>query len=167
MKKHISYLISLVLIILAAGPGVTLTEVPSAFCSEAVAVAKKADSSIRKQQVTIPTSVVVAYYFHGSCRCYTCKKIEQYSREAIEKYYGRELKDKKLIFQPVNIDEKENRHFIQDYQLYTRSLIIALYKNDREVKWKNLTAVWSYVRDREKFYQYVKAEVDVMLREEK
>ncbi len=162
MKRN--FLLSLALISLAAWLGVALRELPAAFAQEWVTVAKKSAPSIRN---TVPTSVVTAYYFHGSYRCYTCKKIEQYSREAIEKYYASELKDKKLEFRPVNVDEKGNRHFIQDYQLYTRSLVIVLYQKDRQIRWKNLPDVWTYVRDREKFYQYVKAELDAMLREAK
>jgi hypothetical protein len=108
---------------------------------------------------------VIAYYFHGTHRCTTCLTIERYSREAIEKYFSKELHDKRLEFIPLNVEEPENQHYIQDYQLYTRSLVLALYKDDKQAKWKNLTDVWTYVRDREKFYQYVKDETGNLLQE--
>jgi hypothetical protein len=107
---------------------------------------------------------VIAYYFHGTHRCTTCLTIERYSREAIEKYFSKELHDKRLEFIPLNVEEPENQHYIQDYQLYTRSLVLALYKDDKQAKWKNLTDVWTYVRDREKFYQYVKDETGNLFR---
>jgi Tfp pilus assembly major pilin PilA len=108
---------------------------------------------------------VIAYYFHGTNRCATCLTIERYSREAIEKYFSQEIREGILEFKPLNVDEPENRHYIQDYQLYTRSLVLALYKDDKQLKWKNLSEVWSYVRDKEKFYQYVKDETERFLRE--
>ncbi|MFH1702921.1 MAG: nitrophenyl compound nitroreductase subunit ArsF family protein [Nitrospirota bacterium] len=108
---------------------------------------------------------VIAYYFHGTNRCTTCRTIERYSKEAIDRYFAQELKNGKLDFKPINVDEPENRHYIQDYQLYTRSLVLALYKDDKQLKWKNLSEVWSYVRDQEKFYQYVKDETERFLQE--
>ena len=108
---------------------------------------------------------VIAYYFHGTSRCTTCRTIERYSKEAIERYFAQELKNRTLEFKPINVDEPENRHYIQDYQLYTRSLVLALYKDDKQLKWKNLSEVWSYVRDQEKFYQYVKDETERFLQE--
>jgi hypothetical protein len=108
---------------------------------------------------------VIVYYFHGTSRCTTCRTIERYSKEAIERYFAQELKNRTLEFKPLNIEEPENRHYIQDYQLYTKSLVLALYKDDKQLKWKNLPEVWSYVSDKEKFYQYVKDETEKFLQE--
>ena len=102
---------------------------------------------------------LIAYYFHGNFRCDNCRKIEQYSREAIEKYFVEELKTKKLTFTIINTDLSENKHFIEDYQLYTRSLVIAEYKDGKQVKWKNLAKVWEYLKDKDAFYEYVRSEI--------
>jgi len=110
-------------------------------------------------------SKVIIYYFHSTHRCPTCLRIEKYSREAIEKYFANELKNGILTFKSLNVDEPENRHFIQDYQLYTKSLVITLYKNDKQEKWENLADIWLLVSDKEKFYQYVKDEVGKFLQE--
>lgn len=106
---------------------------------------------------------VVAYYFHGEFRCSNCFTIEQYSREAIEKYFAEQLKTKKLTFQVLNIDLPENEHFIKDYQLVTRSLVITEFKNGKQVRWTNLAKVWDYIKDRDAFYNYVKTEVQKYL----
>ena len=108
---------------------------------------------------------IIAYYFHGTYRCHTCLNIEKYSYEAIEKYFSKELQNKTLEFKPVNVEEPENRHYVQDYQLFTKSLVIAIHKDKKQVKWKNLADVWTYVNDKEKFYQYVKDEIEKLLKE--
>ena len=108
---------------------------------------------------------VIAYYFHGTFRCTTCRTIEKYSKEAIEHYFANELKNGTLEFKSLNVEEAENRHYIQDYQLFSRALVISLVKEDKEVTWKNLTDVWTHVRDKEKFFQYVKDEVEKFLKE--
>ena len=103
---------------------------------------------------------VAVYYFHGNYRCYNCMTIEQYSKEAIEKYFASQLKNGQLTFSVINIDMPENEHFIKDYQLYTRSLIVAEFKNGNQTKWTNLNKIWNYVKDRDAFYNYVKAEIE-------
>jgi len=68
-----------------------------------------------------------------------------------------------LQFKVVNIDFPENKHFIKDYQLYTRSLIVAEFREGKQLRWKNLTGVWNYLGDREKFYDYVRSEIQAYL----
>jgi hypothetical protein len=123
------------------------------------AFAQVKENKTAASQAVEATRTLVAYYFHGNFRCANCKKIEQYSQEAIEKYFTKELKAKKLTFTLINTDLAQNKHFIEDYQLYTRSLVIAEFKDGKQVRWKNLAKVWNLLNDREKFYQYVKTEI--------
>jgi hypothetical protein len=80
-------------------------------------------------------------------------------------YFAKELGNGRLEFRPVNIEEPGNKHFIQDYQLVTRSLVLSLMSDGKETKWKNLADVWKLVRDKDKFFQYVKDEVEKFLKE--
>ena len=112
-----------------------------------------------------PVAKVIAYYFHGNFRCANCLKIEQYSKEAIEQNFKDELSSGKLVFKVINIETKGNVHFIQDYQLYTKSLVISLVKDGKEVKFDNLTKVWEFLWNRQKFYDYVKEEITKYLKE--
>ena len=112
-----------------------------------------------------PTNYVIAYYFHGNFRCVNCSNIERYSKEAVERYFKDELASGRVVFKAVNIEEKGNEHFVNNYQLYTRSLVLSQVKNGKETKSKNLTKVWEYLRNKRKFYQYVKDEVNNYLNE--
>lgn len=128
---------------------------------EPVAVATKAeDPPLTPDRVT-------AYYFHGNYRCAACMKLEGYSREAIEKGFPAELKDGRLSFEAVNVEELWNRHFIRDYDLVAKSVVIALKSGDREVRFKNLKDVWKFLGSREKFLAYVQAETKAFLSEVK
>ncbi|MFA5357247.1 MAG: nitrophenyl compound nitroreductase subunit ArsF family protein [Candidatus Omnitrophota bacterium] len=110
------------------------------------------------------TPKVIAYYFHGSVRCPTCHKIEQYSKEAIENNFKDALASGKLEFKAVNVEEKGNERFVNDYQLYTKSLVISLRDKGREVKSKNLTKVWEYVGNKKRFFDYVTTEINSFLK---
>lgn len=108
---------------------------------------------------------VIAYYFHGNARCSTCHKMEQYTKETIEEKFKDELNDGLLVFKAVNIDEKENEHFVTDYQLYTKTLIISRVESGKEIEHQNLKKIWEYVRDKDKFCSYVTTEIDNYLKD--
>jgi hypothetical protein len=138
---------------------------PESRYSKEPATKQKEEAPSPRTTGTSQNSKVIAYYFHGTSRCTTCRTIEKYSKEAIEHYFANELKNGTLEFKPLNVEDAENRHYIQDYQLFSRALVISLVKQDKEVTWENLTDVWKLVRDKDKFFQYVKDEVEKFLKE--
>ena len=101
---------------------------------------------------------VIAYYFHGDFRCSNCYKIETYSKEAIDKYFAKELASGELEYKIINIDKKDDEHFVKDYKLYTKSLVLSRITGGKEVEYKNLEKVWNYLDNKEAFYNYVKEE---------
>ncbi len=108
---------------------------------------------------------VIAYYFYGNFRCATCYKFEQYSKGAMEENFKHKLASGRLVFNAINTDEAVNKHFINDYQLYTKSLVISLIKDGKEVESKNLVKIWDYVGDKQRFYDYVTEEIKNFLKE--
>jgi hypothetical protein len=108
---------------------------------------------------------VIAYYFHGNYRCASCTKIEKYSRDAISRSFDNEIKQGFLTFKTVNTDLSENKHFLQDYQLYTKSLVLIAVKNNKTLKWKNLDKVWQHLNNQNDFYKYVQTETKKFLEE--
>jgi hypothetical protein len=68
-----------------------------------------------------------------------------------------------LVFKAVNTDEKENEHFIDDYKLYTKALILSKVKDGEEVEWVNLDKIWKLVGDEDKYKTYVTSEVKEFL----
>lgn len=108
---------------------------------------------------------VAVYYFHGNFRCVNCRNIEQYTKETVEKYFTKELNDGTVSFKVINVEEKGNEHFTDDYKLYTKSVVLSLVKGGKEVRYDNLTKIWEYLRGKEAFYQYIKTEIDKYLKE--
>ena len=111
------------------------------------------------------TGKVYAYYFHGSARCPTCYKLEQYSKEAIETNFKDALASGKLEFKVVNVEDKGSEHYVSEYQLYTKSLILSLAKDGKEIKWINFNKIWEYVGDKQRFIDYVKSGIVDLLKE--
>jgi hypothetical protein len=101
---------------------------------------------------------VVAFYFHGNVRCATCKKIEAYADEAVHSGFPEALDEGALTWRVVNVDDEGNQHFIQDFQLVTRSVVLAEFRGGKVVRWQNLDKVWQLVRDKERFVDYIQDE---------
>jgi hypothetical protein len=108
---------------------------------------------------------VVVYYFHGNARCATCRKIEAYSEEAIRSGFESKLSDGRLEWRVVNIDESQNMHFVQDFQLVTKSVVLAEYNDGEVVRWENLKDVWQLVRSKDRFVDYVQTRTREFLAE--
>jgi len=102
---------------------------------------------------------IVAYYFHGTFRCPSCTKIEKWSYEAIRKSFPTALEEGTLLWKPVNLEEPGNKHFVEQYSLFTKSLIITEVKGGKQIRWKNLNRVWELLGNQEKFFNYVTHEV--------
>jgi len=106
---------------------------------------------------------VVVYYFHGTFRCPSCRRIEAFSKEAVQGGFSQALKDGRLKWQVVNVEEPGNTHFIQDYQLYTKSLVVVDMQDGKQTKWKNLRRVWELLGDKNAFVRYVQGEIQAYL----
>lgn len=65
----------------------------------------------------------------------------------------------------VNTDEPENKHFIEDFQLVTKSVVLAEYHDGKIVRSKNLDKVWQLVRNKDDFIEYVQNEAGAFLGE--
>ena len=102
---------------------------------------------------------IIVYYFHGDYRCPTCLKLEKLSREAVEENFKKELSSGLLKYMSVNVDRPENRHFVDDFGLFTKSLVVVEKDGGKVKRYKNLQKIWVFVRDEAAFKNYVKEEV--------
>ncbi len=143
MKKAVTIL----LIIFAAISVVALVvkEIASDKQSE-----KVGDEPVSKEAV--PARKVVVNYFHGNVRCATCKKIEAYTAEAVKESF----KDNELVeWRVTNTDDSGNEHFVTDYELTTRSVVVVEEIDGKPGKWKNLKEIWDLVGEKESFQNYI------------
>jgi len=123
-------------------------------------------SATPEAAATIPAATAphyVAYYFMTNVRCPSCLEIEQYTAETLQSDFAEPLETGRLAWRVVNTDEPENRHFIDDYQLHTKSVVVVELDGDRQVRWKNLEKVWELVGTREGFHDYIAGEMNAFM----
>lgn len=107
---------------------------------------------------------VIAYYFHGNFRCASCVKIETLSRRAVTEGFPEDVRSGRVEFREVNVDEPQNRHFIEDYRLSSQSLVIVDVRDGRQARWRNMEKVWTLLNSERDFISYVRDGVSGFLR---
>jgi hypothetical protein len=106
-----------------------------------------------------PAHQFAAYYFRTNVRCPSCIKIEGWTDEAITTNFADELADGSLVWTTINTEEEGNEHYVDDYKLYTKQVILAEFKNGKRVRYKDLAKVWDLLGDQQDFGDYIVSEV--------
>ena len=171
-----------------ADPLPASTSLPSAVAAEAESVPRPQDSSIREARPqppdtaaarpatpapaakavaapapAEPPATIFVTYFHTTARCTSCIKIENLTELTMTTRLSGPVAEKRVVFRSVNVDEPVNAHFVKDYGLYTKSVVVSEVKGGFEVRWKNLDQVWHLLGDPESFQSYVEREVQAFL----
>jgi hypothetical protein len=108
-------------------------------------------------------SKVVAYYFHGTSRCFTCRKIESLSYDVVTSNFSPQLQSGQLEWKSVNVEQPGNEHLFDDYKLVTWSLVLVTYKNGKQTDYRNLADVWKLVNNEPAFRSYVKSGIQAAI----
>ncbi|MFN0151863.1 MAG: nitrophenyl compound nitroreductase subunit ArsF family protein [bacterium] len=165
MRAALGFLVALSLLImivpsLGARPGDSTAAAPP---SPSSAVSPGDTSRTVPPDTTNPSRRTIAYYFYTTARCASCLKIETYSREALEAGFAAEMKRGGIEWRMVNVDLAENAHFIKEYQLFTKSLVLVEETRGERGRWKNLPRVWSLLTDADAFRKYVQDETRLFI----
>jgi len=112
------------------------------------------------------TPKLIAYYFYGMPRCATCRRIETYTAEALQNGFVDEIKNGRLEWRPVNVEEPGNEHYMKDYELYTKSVVLVESLGGNEVRWKNLNKIWDLNANKDAFQTYIREETLAYLEKE-
>lgn len=103
----------------------------------------------------------VVYYFHTNYRCATCMKFETYTRSELATDFAKPLADGTVLFCVVNVEEPGNEHFVDDYALKTKSIVLVA--PGGKPRWKNLDRIWDEVGSEAGFKRYLQTELQNFL----
>ncbi|MCX5793757.1 MAG: nitrophenyl compound nitroreductase subunit ArsF family protein [Elusimicrobia bacterium] len=107
----------------------------------------------------------VVYYFYTNTRCSSCKAIEAYTKEAVDKNFSAGYKGWKVTFKGVNVDEEPDKHFAAYYRLTSKSVVVQKFSGDKALSWGKLEKVWQLLGEKSAFIAYVTGETRRLLDE--
>jgi hypothetical protein len=102
---------------------------------------------------------VMVYYFHGNTRCPTCRNIEAYAKQAVDDGFADQLKSKQMVWQVINYEIPGNAHYATDYEVVAPNVVLAEFKDGKQLKWKGLPEVWEHVGDKPVFIGFVQTSI--------
>ncbi len=117
---------------------------------------KTSDSQLKANTIEV-------FDFHTTNRCITCKAIEANTQYTLETYFADELKDGKIIFRVVNIDEDENYELAKKFKASGTSLFLNVITPEKE-KQIDLTAfAFTYGKKKDDFSGRLKNKLEKQL----
>lgn len=124
-------------------------------------------------EATVPTatgepaaqSCLYVYYFHGNVRCQTCMKLEAYGEEAVATAFADELRNGTVVWKVVNIDEAANEHFVREFQLANKTIVVSESPTGLEGPWEKLDEIWQLVGDKPAYLEFVQGKIRNHLKE--
>ncbi len=103
----------------------------------------------------LPADGVVVYYFHGNKRCMTCNKMEALAAEVIYDEFGEHLRGGTVVFRSVNIETDATRHFVTDFAMTNRCVVMSLRRDGQQVDYHRLDGVWEKISDDAAYTAYI------------
>lgn len=115
----------------------------------------------KKEAKATPTDKVEAYYFHFSSRCVTCKAVEAEAKKNLETLYPEMVKQGKMSFQAVNMDEAPGKAIAEKMQVSGQTLLLV--KGTQKINITNEGFLYARTNP-EKFKSIIKEKVDGLLK---
>lgn len=115
------------------------------------------------EELSLPTTGLVAYYFHSEIRCPTCRNIEAYAHEAIENSFPAELSSGEVAWRIVNYELPGNDHYLTKYEIVSPTVVLVRMSEGQQVDWRNLMKVWELVGDKDAFGKYIQIQANELL----
>jgi len=108
---------------------------------------------------------VLVYFIHGRAKCPTCDLILAHTRSALEESFPEETRKGQLVLVPVDVEKPGNEHFMEDFGLFTTSVVLFSGNQEGKERWRNLSKAWELAGNAEAFKSYFVDEVRRFLQE--
>lgn len=99
-----------------------------------ILTACNAQNKNKEQSLHPSVSKIEVFDFHSTHRCMTCNAIEANTKYTLDTYFSEEMKENKISFQVINVDEKENEKIAEKFEAAGTALILNVIKNGKETQ---------------------------------
>lgn len=118
--------------------------------------------SERATDPAAPTRLIV-YYFDMGKDCTTCLNLESYTHETLETHFPEALSSGEIEWKVVDVDRPDNQHYVEEFGLYTKAVVLASIHDGNVVHAENLSRIWELVYDKAAYMAYVHEQVEEAL----
>lgn len=98
---------------------------------------------------------IIAYYFHATKRCVTCRQIEENG----QKSFADAVKAGRVEWRVANYEAPDNAHFAKEFDIAFSNIVLVTASESTPRRWKVLDKAWDLYDDPPAFAQYAQAEL--------
>ena len=105
--------------------------------------------------------IIVVYYMHASFRCVTCNMVESMGEELVRTEFADAVKAGEIEWKAVNY--QENDILANRYKVGGNMIIVAKFRDGKEVESRRLDRVMEFANNRSEFMTYVRSAIEELL----
>ncbi len=114
-----------------------------------------------KQEASLEISEdVQIFYFHNTKRCETCNAVEDETKVALEMFYGEQMKEGRIDFTSLNLEEDDGKSMAEALQVSGQTLLIV--KGESHINLTN-EGFLNARTNPTKFHEIIKTQIDKLL----
>jgi hypothetical protein len=102
---------------------------------------------------------VVAYYFHPTIRCHSCRWIEATADSTVHAAFPAALREGRLEWRSFNLEEPENQALAQQLEIEGSTLVIAQLIGGEIVRSQHVDQAWYMVGKPKELFDHVRGRV--------
>jgi hypothetical protein len=107
----------------------------------------------------LQSNQVVVYYFHRKFRCQSCEVLESTLQNTMRASYAKHFGAGRLAMCVVNLDEPENRHYLDQFGILSNSVVLVEKRGGTVSRFKNLEAIWEISENRDAIDHMLRTEM--------
>ena len=130
--------------------------------SQAIDAASQAPPAAEELPQVEGDQVIMTYFISGT-RCESCETIEALARETAEKDFPDAMSNKSLVFRVIDTGDASRHHYIKDYQLTSKTVILSHRVQGKETEWSDMSKVWDLLDDGPAFHAYLGEQIQKYL----
>jgi hypothetical protein len=101
------------------------------------------------------TAPIIAYYFHATKRCVTCRQIEENG----QKSFAHAVQAGRVEWRVANYEEPANAHFAKEFDIAFSNIVLVTAGESTPRRWMVLDKAWELYDEPAAFAQYTEAEL--------
>lgn len=147
----------------ALSVGLRLVVLSVMFTFVATAALAQAENAAQSAVQALPSSRVIAAYFHRTQRCPTCLRVSQTVAKVLEDHFSPDLQSGQLQWIEVDFQAPQNARLAKSYHITGPQLVLIRVENGQVVEWQPKPKVWSLLIKPEELDRYVTTGVQAYL----
>ena len=102
---------------------------------------------------------VVVYYFHRKFRCQSCEVLESTLQNTLQVSYADHFGTGRLAMCVVNLDDPVNHHYLEQFEIFSNSVVIVEKKGGKVLRFKTVESIWDVSEDGDAISHLLQTEV--------